>query len=91
MVVSSVFLVSFLIRYRKCLAKKQNAGRKVTERCELVVNMGSNVLIGLLLFLRVDGAGYQYVIGKLRRPCFITDDDVLIQLHSNMVVKKSQD
>ena len=32
-----------------------------------------------MLFLRVGGAGYQYVTGKLRRLCFIVDDGALIQ------------
>ena len=77
-IVSSTSLVSRVIRFRDNYAgmKWKN---KCSKICETAVNIGSNVLIGLLLFMRVGGAGYQYVTGKLRRSCFIVDDGALIQ------------
>ena len=73
-----ISLVSSFIRFRVNFAKAKRK-KKCTRICELVVNIGSNVLIGLLLFLRMGGADYQYVTGKLRRLCFIVDDGALIQ------------
>ena len=84
-IVSSISLVSSITRFRANFAKAKRK-KKCTRICESVVNIGPNVLIGLLLFLRVGGAGYQYVTGKLRRLCFIVDDGALIQAPSHMVV-----
>ena len=36
-------------------------------------------LIGVLMFLRVGGAGYQYVTGRLTRGCFHVQDGMLLQ------------
>ena len=36
-------------------------------------------LIGLLMFARVGGAGYQYVTGRLERDCFNVHDGMLLQ------------
>ena len=43
------------------------------------VTFGCNVLIGLSLFLRVGGAGCQYVTGKLKRSCFAVNNGALVQ------------
>lgn len=77
--------MSSFIGFRANFAKAKKK-EKCTRICESVVNIGPNVVIGLLLFLRVGGAGYQYVTGKLRRLCFIVDDGALIQAPSHMVV-----
>ena len=38
------------------------------------------LLVSVLMLLRVGGAGYQYVTGKLTRECFVVENGILLQI-----------
>ena len=78
-VISLLFLIPGMTRIKKRISGKYNKKRRGIIICQILVNDSCNVFIGLLLFLRAGGAGYQYVTGKLRRSCFAIDNGFLIQ------------
>ena len=76
-------VISFLFLRSGISMQRKNRYNKLKTKCsrlfEYTVTNGCNVVIGLLLFLRAGGAGYQYVTGKLGRSCFAVEDGFLIQ------------
>ena len=76
-------VISFLFLRSGISMQRKNRHNKLKTKCsrlfEYTVTNGCNVVIGLLLFLRAGGAGYQYVTGKLGRSCFAVEDGFLIQ------------
>ena len=62
------------------MLKKFDEGlQKALNHYEVLLHTVTNILIGLSMFLRTGGAGYQYVTGKLKRLCFDVDDGALVQ------------
>ena len=79
LVISSLVLLPGLNRIKQYIRGKNDKRRRGSIICQFVIRNICNVFIGLLLFLRAGGAGYQYVTGKLRRSCFSTENGFLIQ------------
>ena len=79
LVISSLVLLPGLNRIKQYIRGKNDKKRRGSVICQFVVRNICNVFIGLLLFLRAGGAGYQYVTGKMRRSCFTTKNGFLIQ------------
>ena len=79
LVISSLVLLPGLNRIKQYNRGKNDKRRRGSIIFEFVIRNICNVFIGLLLFLRAGGAGYQYVTGKLRRSCFTTENGFLIQ------------
>ena len=79
LVISSLVLLPSLNRIKQYIRGKNDKRRRGSVICQFVVRNICNVFIGLLLFLRAGGAGYQYVTGKMRRSCFTINNGFLIQ------------
>ena len=79
LVISSLVLLPGLNRIKQYIRGKNDKKRRGSLICQFVVRNICNVFIGLLLFLRAGGAGYQYVTGKMRRSCFTIKNGFLIQ------------
>ena len=76
---SLLILIPGMTRIKRHISGQYVKKRRCTMTYHILVRDGCNVFIGLLLFLRAGGAGYQYVTGKLRRSCFAIDNGFLIQ------------
>ena len=83
LIIDAVFGISILCKSQKQFKQHLMSEQKhdfISEyKSKYAYTFGGSVLVALINFLRVGGAGYQYITGKLHPNCLEIVDGVLVQ------------